>query len=117
MKPWSWVFAGGLFETAWAVCMKLSDGFTEIFWTAATLAFLFISIFLLSCGLKKGVPVGSGYAVWVGIGGIGSLVMGIILFDESLLFTRMIFAAIIIAGIIGVELTSHPETDGSAQDS
>jgi len=97
--------------------MKMSEGFTDVLWTIATLAFLFISIYLLSGGLKRGVPVSGGYAVWVGIGGIGSFAMGIILFDESLLFTRLMFAAIIIAGIIGVELTSHRETGGNSQDS
>ncbi|MCL2295522.1 MAG: multidrug efflux SMR transporter [Methanomassiliicoccaceae archaeon] len=116
MKPWSWVLVGGMFETAWAICMKLSNGFSEIFWTVATLAFLFTSVYLLNCGLKRGIPVGGGYAVWVGIGGIGSLVVGIILFGESLLFTRLMFAAIIITGIIGVELSSHPETDQCDQD-
>lgn len=113
MKPWSWVLIGGLFETAWALCMKASDGFTHIFWTMATLAFLFTSVYLLNCGLKKGLPVGSGYAVWVGIGGIGSIVMGVIIFGESLLLSRLLFAAIIITGIIGVELSSHPKDDGT----
>jgi len=116
MKPWSWVFVGGLFETAWAVCMKMSEGFMNIFWTIATLAFLFTSVYLLNCGLKRGVPVGGGYAVWVGIGGIGSIVMGIILFGESLMPLRLLFAAIIITGIVGVELSSHTETETTSQD-
>jgi len=111
MKPWSWVLVGGLFETAWAICMKESSGFSDLFWTAATLAFLFTSVYLLNCGLKRGVPVGGGYAVWVGIGGLGSLIMGILLFNESLAYTRLIFAAIIIIGVIGVELSSSPEEE------
>lgn len=109
MKPWSWVLVGGTFETAWALCMKMSEGFTDILWTIATLIFIFISVYLLDCGLKRGVPVGGGYAVWVGIGGIGSIVMGILVFGESLLPSRLLFAAIIIIGIIGVELSSDPE--------
>jgi len=117
MKPWSWVIVGGFFETSWAICMKMSDGFSDILWTIATLVFLFISVYLLDCGLKRGISVGSGYAVWVGVGGIGSIVMGIIVFGDSMLWSRLMFAAIIIIGIIGVELTSHPETGEDGHDS
>ena len=116
LKPWSWVLVGGLFETAWAICMKLSNGFTDILWTAGTVAFVFTSVYLLDCGMKRGVPVGGGYAVWVGVGGIGSIVMGIIIFGESLLPTRLLFAAIIIIGIIGVELFSDTGDEEPCQD-
>ncbi|MGE5556498.1 MAG: DMT family transporter [Methanocella sp.] len=105
---WTWVLLGGIFETAWAVTMKYSEGFTQIFWTAATLAFLGCSIYLLNGGMKRGVPVGGGYAVWVGIGAVGSIIMGLILFAEPLDSTRLAFAALIIVGIIGVELTCNP---------
>ncbi|MDR1690765.1 MAG: multidrug efflux SMR transporter [Candidatus Methanoplasma sp.] len=111
MKPWSWVLVGGMFETAWAICMKLSDGFMNIPWTLATLGFLALSVYLLDCGFKRGIPVGGGYAVWVGIGAIGSIVMGIVVFGESLQFTRLLLAAIIIIGVIGVELTTNPDKE------
>ncbi len=116
MRAWSWVLIGGMFETGWAICMKLSNGFSDIPWTLATLAFLFTSVYLLNCGMKRGVPVGGGYAVWVGVGGIGSIVMGIIIFGESLLPTRLLFAAIIIIGIIGVELSTKTETDDNTEE-
>ncbi|MDR2698108.1 MAG: QacE family quaternary ammonium compound efflux SMR transporter [Candidatus Methanoplasma sp.] len=117
MKPWSWVIVGGTFETGWALCMKMSEGFTDIPWTIATLILIFVSVYLLDCGLKRGIPVGSGYAVWVGVGGIGGIVMGIIVFGDSMLWSRLMFAAIIIIGIIGVELTSNPKAGKDNQDS
>jgi quaternary ammonium compound-resistance protein SugE len=112
-----WVLAGGVFETSWAVAMKMSDGFANIAWTAVTLSFLFASIYFLNSGLKRGLPVGGGYAVWVGVGAIGSIVMGILIFGESLQITRLMFAAIIIVGIIGVELSCKPEGGDHGQDS
>jgi quaternary ammonium compound-resistance protein SugE len=105
---------GGLFETAWAVTMKYSDGFSDIFWTILTLGLLGFSIYMLNGGIRRGLPVGGGYAVWVGIGAIGSIVAGILLFSESLLITRLIFAALIIIGVIGVELTCGPD-EGAAE--
>ncbi|MDR0524022.1 MAG: multidrug efflux SMR transporter [Candidatus Methanoplasma sp.] len=112
MNPWAWVMVGGVFETAWAVTMKLSDGFSDLWWTAATVAFIGCSVYLLDRGLRK-IPVGGGYAVWVGIGAIGSIVMGVALFGEGVGLARMASAAAIVAGIIGLELTHKPaETSG-----
>ena len=116
LNPWLWILAGGVFETTWALAMKMSDGFTDILWTVVTLAFLFTSVYFLNSGLKRGLPVGGGYAVWVGIGAIGSIVMCIIIFGESLQLTRLLFAAIIIIGIIGVELSCEPEMEECGQD-
>jgi quaternary ammonium compound-resistance protein SugE len=106
---------GGLFETAWAVTMKYSDGFSDIFWTVATLGLLGCSIYMLNGGIRRGLPVGGGYSVWVGVGAIGSIVMGILLFSESVLITRLFFAALIIMGIIGVELTCGPSEENGDQ--
>jgi quaternary ammonium compound-resistance protein SugE len=106
---WTWVLLGGIFETAWAVTMKYSEGFAQIFWTVITLVFLGCSIYLLNGGMRRGVPVGGGYAVWVGIGAVGSIIMGLILFSESLDIMRLTFAALIIVGIVGVELTCSPK--------
>lgn len=111
VSPWLWILVGGIFETVWALAMKMSDGFSNILWTAVTLGFLFLSVYLLNLGMKGGLPVGGGYAVWVGVGAIGSIVMGIIIFGESLAPMRLLFAAIIIVGIIGVELTTNPEPE------
>jgi len=113
MRHWVWaiVIVGGMFETTWALCMDQSHGFTNALWTIATIAFIFTSVSLLNIGLKRGVPVGGGYAVWVGVGTIGSIVMGILIANDPLLLSRLVFAAIIIVGIVGVEL-SCGEPDG-----
>ncbi|MBQ8373618.1 MAG: QacE family quaternary ammonium compound efflux SMR transporter, partial [Candidatus Methanomethylophilaceae archaeon] len=83
-SSWIWVLIGGLFETVWAVFMKMSDGFTDPLYTALTIIFLFVSVALLNMGLKRGLPVGPSYAVWVGIGAVMSVISGIVLFGESL---------------------------------
>ena len=111
VSPWMFIMIGGAFETVWAVSMKLSEGFSNIPWTIMTMAFIIASVYLLNSGLKRGLPVGGGYAVWVGIGAIGSIIVGVILFSESLDPVRLIFAGIIITGIIGTELTCIPVKD------
>jgi len=111
MKVWTWVIIGGTFETVWALTMKQSEGFTVIPWTLVTIAFMFVSVGLLNIGLKRGVPVGGGYAVWAGVGAVGSLVMGIILYHESLAILKFVFAAVILIGIAGVELSCRPEVE------
>lgn len=111
MSPWIWILLGGIFETTWALAMKMSNGFSDIFWTLVTLGFLFLSVYFLNSGMKRGLPVGGGYAVWVGIGAIGSIVMGIILFGDSVELHRLFFAALIVIGIIGVELTCSPKKE------
>jgi len=115
ISPWIIILIGGMFETVWAISMKFSNGFTDIPWTAMTLIFLGLSVYFLNSGLKRGLPVGGGYAVWVGTGAIGSIIMGVILFSESVEPMRLIFAAIIITGIVGTELTCHPEEDRPEQ--
>jgi quaternary ammonium compound-resistance protein SugE len=120
MKPWLWVIAGGLFETVWAVFMKFSEGFTQFYWTGATMIFIVVAIYLLNCGFKRGVPVGGGYAVFVGVGGVGSLVMETLYFEVPLTAVKILFAAIIIIGIIGVDLTtdlSNKEEEKNDQES
>ena len=82
MTPWIWILVGGVFETVWALSMKMSDGFSNIPWTIVTLVFIFLSVYFLNSGMKRGLPVGGGYAVWVGVGAIGSIVMGIILLEN-----------------------------------
>ncbi|MDR3282223.1 MAG: QacE family quaternary ammonium compound efflux SMR transporter [Candidatus Methanoplasma sp.] len=110
MNAWSWVLIGGVFEAAWAATMKVSDGFRDLPWAAATLVLLACSILSLNAGLRKGLPVGGGYAVWVGVGAIGSIVMGVLFFEEALGSLKILFIAMILAGIIGTEMTCS--TDG-----
>ncbi|MDR3205786.1 MAG: multidrug efflux SMR transporter [Candidatus Methanoplasma sp.] len=113
MNGWAWVLIGGAFETAWATTMKLSDGFHSLMWAVATLALLACSIFSLNRGLSKGLPVGGGYAVWVGVGAVGSIAAGVLLFEESLGPVKLLFAAMIIAGIVGTEMSCSSD-DGQS---
>ncbi|MCL2032191.1 MAG: SMR family transporter [Methanomassiliicoccaceae archaeon] len=118
MKQWIWaiVLMGGVFEAVWALCMDKSHGFTNILWTIATIGFIFTSVSLLNIGLKRGVPVGGGYAVWVGVGTICSIVLGIIIANDPFLLSRLLFAAIIIVGIVGVELSCGSNEVKAAPD-
>jgi quaternary ammonium compound-resistance protein SugE len=104
-KGWMMIIAGGAFEPAWLASMKLSAGFTDPLWVAATFVFLFISMYLLAQGLKAMIPMGAAYAVWVGIGAIGGLIAGILLFMESSDPVRLAFVLLIVVGIVGVQLT------------
>lgn len=107
---WAWVLVGGLFETGWATCMKLSEEFTDIPWSIATLILIVVSVLFLNKGLKAGLPMGACYAVWVGIGAVGSIFVGLLLFGEVLNILGWIFLVVILAGIIGLNLVT--EGDG-----
>jgi quaternary ammonium compound-resistance protein SugE len=113
---WIIVLIGGFFETVWALCMKMSYGFTVPNWTLITIGFMFISVGLLNYGIKKGVPVGGGYAVWAGVGAIGSIALGIIIYGEAIAIERFFFAALIIIGIVGVEMMNRPNAESTKQD-
>ncbi len=102
---WFILFIAGLFETAWAVGMKYSDGFTKLYPSIFTLAAMSISVYLLSVSLKT-LPVGTAYAVWTGIGAVGTALMGIILFGESKELIRIFFIFLIVACIIGLRIFS-----------
>ena len=103
----SWIIlcVAGVFETVWALAMKASDGFTRLGWAALSLGAMAVSVGLLAWALRS-LPVGTGYAVWTGIGAAGTALMGIILFDEPTNMPRLFFLALILAGIIGLKLTS-----------
>lgn len=104
-RMWAWVLFGGLLESSWAAGMKLSDGFSDIGWSAFTLLFMVLSVLCLNKGLKSGLPTGACYAVWVGIGAVGSIVLGMVLFGEVLNVLGWICLAVVIAGILGLNLT------------
>ena len=115
-KSWLWVLLGGVFETGWATAMKLSNEFTNLPWTVITLIFIVISAVLLNVGLKAGLPMGPCYAVWVGIGAIGSIIVGLVLCGEVLNIVGWIFLAVIITGIIGLNLITEGETPDSKEN-
>lgn len=103
----AWVMLGiaGVFEVVWATCMKYSDGFTNLGWSLLAFAGMAVSFFLLARATKT-LPLGTAYAVWTGIGALGSVIVGFILFKEPVTAGRLIFAALLLIGIIGLKITS-----------
>ncbi|MFO7447572.1 MAG: quaternary ammonium compound efflux SMR transporter SugE [Ignavibacteriaceae bacterium] len=102
---WIILFIAGLFEIAWAIGLKYSEGFTHRWWSIFTVVSIIISMGLLGYCLKY-LPVGTAYAVWTGIGVIGTAILGILLFNESKELIRLFFIFLIIIGIIGLRVYS-----------
>lgn len=103
---WALVLFGGVFETVWAYFLHECDGFTDIPYTILAIIFIFVSTYFLNRGLKAGLPVGPCYAVWVGIGAIGSIIVDILVFDRMLSIVGWAFLAMVIAGVLGLNLLS-----------
>jgi quaternary ammonium compound-resistance protein SugE len=99
---WIILFIAGLFEVAWAVGLKYTEGFSKLWPSVFTIACMIISMGLLSYSVKQ-LPVGTAYAVWTGIGAVGTAILGIILFGESKEIVRIFFIFLIIAGIVGLK--------------
>ena len=102
---WFILFCAGLLEIVWAIGLKYSDGFTKPLSSIITIISAILSLGLLSLAMK-GLPLGTAYAIWVGIGTVGTAVCGILLFDESADSMRMISLTLIVLGIIGLKLTT-----------
>jgi quaternary ammonium compound-resistance protein SugE len=102
---WTLLFAAGLFEVAWAIGLKYTDGFTRLVPSALTLIAMTISVVLLAVALRA-IPVGTGYAVWTGIGAVGTALLGIVLFGESASLARLGCIGLIVAGIAGLKIVS-----------
>jgi quaternary ammonium compound-resistance protein SugE len=103
--PWIHLFVAGVFEVFWAISLKYTDGFSKLWPTVLTVAGMIASFYFLAQALKT-IPVGTGYGVWTGIGAAGTAILGIILFSESAAWPRLACIALIIAGIVGLKLTS-----------
>lgn len=101
---WLILLLAGLFEVAWAIGLKYTDGFTRPLPTLLTVSAIIVSLALLSLAMK-GLPLGTAYAVWTGIGAIGTLIAGVILFGEPITLLRMASAALIICGLIGLKIS------------
>ena len=102
---WIILIAAGLFEVAWAIGLKYTDGFSRLWPSVATVVAMTISVMLLGWAMKT-LPVGTAYAIWVGIGAIGTAILGMVLFNEPATLARGISLALIFAGIIGLKLAS-----------
>ncbi|MGE8359980.1 quaternary ammonium compound efflux SMR transporter SugE [Pseudomonas sp.] len=101
---WIILFFAGLFEVGWAIGLKYTDGFTRPLPTALTVAAMIISLTLLGLAMKE-LPLGTAYAIWTGVGAVGTVIAGIILFGESMALVRLVSVALIICGLIGLKLS------------
>lgn len=102
---WIILFVAGLFEVAWAVCLKEAKGFTRVWPTVGFGLFMFASLFLLGVALKT-LPLGTSYTVWTGVGAVGTVLLGIALLGESADLPRLACIGLIVVGIVGLKLTS-----------
>ncbi len=102
---WLLLVVAGLFEVGWAIGLKYTEGFTRPWPTAATIAAMVISLGLLGEAMKT-LPVGTSYAVWVGVGAVGTAILGIVLLGESASAGRLVSLGLIVAGIVGLKLAT-----------
>jgi len=100
---WIYVLIAGVFEIAWATCLKLSDGLRHPGWVAATVVAMLISMGTLGLSLRA-IPLSTAYAVWTGLGAAGMVIVGILAFDESASPGRLVCIGLIVIGIIGLKL-------------
>jgi quaternary ammonium compound-resistance protein SugE len=102
---WLILVAAGLLEIGWAIGLKYTEGFTRLWPTVGTLVAMLLSIVLLSIAMKS-IPVGTAYAVWVGVGAVGTAILGIVLLGEPTTTARLLSLALIVAGIVGLKLAT-----------
>lgn len=102
---WTLLVVAGLFEIGWAIGLKYTEGFTRPLPTVLTLAAMAISVWLLGLAAKT-LPIGTAYAVWVGIGAAGTAVLGMVLFREPADWMRLVCLGLILAGVAGLKLVS-----------
>jgi quaternary ammonium compound-resistance protein SugE len=103
--PWTILFLAGLFEIGWAIGLKFSDGFSRLWPSLGTVAAMAVSLGLLGIAMKS-LPVGTAYAVWVGVGAVGTVILGVVLFDEPVNALRIGSVALIVAGLVGLRLAT-----------
>ena len=103
--PWTLLFFAGLFEVAWAIGLKYTDGFSKLVPSALTVAAMVASVVLLGLAMKQ-LPVGTAYAVWTGIGTVGTVILDIVLMGDSAAPMRLVCLGLIMLGIVGLKLTS-----------
>ena len=103
----SWIILvlAGLFEVGWAIGLKYTEGFTRLWPTVGTVAAMVVSLGLLGIAMKS-LPVGTAYAIWVGVGAVGTVILGIVLFDEPVNVLRIGSVVLIVAGLVGLKLAT-----------
>ena len=105
IMAWFYLLIAGLFEISWAIGLKLSNGFTNLWLSILTIAGMVLSFYFLSIALKN-IPIGTAYAIWTGIGTIGTVILGIIIFKEPYSVMRFVCIGMILLGITGLKLIS-----------
>jgi quaternary ammonium compound-resistance protein SugE len=102
---WVILIVAGVFETGWAIGLKYTEGFTRLWPTVWTVLSMIVSLWLLGIAVKS-LPIGTAYGVWVGVGAVGTLILGIVLLGEPVNLPRMLSAGLIVAGIVGLKLSA-----------
>lgn len=102
---WILLLVAGLLETGWAIGLKYTEGFTRLLPSVLTISAMVVSMGMLGLALRT-LPVGTGYAVWVGIGATGAAILGIVLFKEPATFGRLFFLGLLLVSIIGLRFTT-----------
>lgn len=102
---WLLLVLAGVLEVGWAIGLKYTAGFTRLWPTVGTVAAMVLSLGLLGIAMRS-LPVGTAYAVWVGVGAVGTAALGIVLFGEAATVGRLVSLALIVAGIVGLKLAS-----------
>lgn len=107
-KAWIYVIIGGLIEIFWALCLKKSNGFTNLGYSIATIILVIISFYMFAKAMNL-LPSGIGYTVYTGIGAIGTIIFGILILGESISLPKVIFSCLLIIGLIGLKMNSNEE--------
>lgn len=103
---WIYLLFAGLFEVVWAIGLKYTEGFSRLWPTVGTLTAMAVSIALLGIAVKT-LPIGTAYAIWTGIGAVGAVALGIVLFGDPATWPRLACVALILVGIVGLKLTAQ----------
>jgi len=103
---WIYLLVAGVFEIAWAIGMKYTEGFTKLIPSIITLGAMALSVYLLSLATKE-IPIGTAYAVWTGIGIAGTSILGIFLFNESIEVLKVVFISMILIAIVGLKVITN----------
>ena len=103
--PWAYLIIAGLFEVGFTTCLKLSDNFVHKGWAAGFFVCITLSFYFLNKAVQH-IPLGTGYAVWTGIGAVGTVLIGIFFFHEPAYFWRIFFLTLLIGSLIGLKLVS-----------
>jgi quaternary ammonium compound-resistance protein SugE len=106
--PWLHLIIAGLLEVAWAVGLKQTEGWTRLWPSVITVVLMIASFFFLSFALRA-LPIGTAYAIWTGIGAIGTALIGIFIFDEPRTVARLVCILLIVAGVVGLKLASSSQ--------